>query len=89
MKYAAYCLLLRFPRSRPARALWIEIKPGGAPTLELWSRPARALWIEIPAVVALALLLMSRPARALWIEIGSDATLPSVYPVEAREGLVD
>ena len=53
------------------------------------SRPARALWIEIPEIVSVALLVMSRPARALWIEIGSDATLPSVYPVEAREGLVD
>ena len=35
------------PESRPARALWIEIryKEGGAG--KAGSRPARALWIEI------------------------------------------
>ena len=40
--------------SRPARALWIEIKIGLYPVVKLLgSRPARALWIEICRLVYL------------------------------------
>ena len=35
-------------RSRPARALWIEIASVRAVMAAHTSRPARALWIEIP-----------------------------------------
>ena len=33
--------------SRPARALWIEIRLSTLLTSTITSRPARALWIEI------------------------------------------
>ncbi len=34
-------------KSRPVRALWIEINQTTSKTDELKSRPVRALWIEI------------------------------------------
>ena len=76
-------------RSRPARALWIEIQDGTGLNNINTSRPARALWIEIQDGTGLNNINTSRPARALWIEIAvSIAPCPTIV-VEAREGLVD
>ena len=76
-------------RSRPARALWIEILGASCRPQRIASRPARALWIEIQDGTGLNNINTSRPARALWIEIAvSIAPCPTIV-VEAREGLVD
>ena len=76
--------------SRPARALWIEIKanipivagddcrgPRGPCGLKSRDYKARYLYKE------------SRPARALWIEIAFFTWMRKEKLVEAREGLVD
>ena len=77
-------------KSRPARALWIEIKKERKCNMAgKASRPARALWIEIVNVSWSIFLVASRPARALWIEIDTAVPHHPCPGVEAREGLVD
>ena len=57
-------------RSRPARALWIEISHEDIDFNNYTSRPARALWIEMAWYRVIGKGgEQSRPARALWIEI--------------------
>ena len=47
MKYAVLLPLRCVSKSRPVRALWIEIVLVVFPITGLESRPVRALWIEI------------------------------------------
>ena len=57
-------------KSRPARALWIEIKKERKCNMAgKASRPARALWIEMLPLRPPDWPYSSRPAGALWIEI--------------------
>ena len=56
-------------RSRPVRALWIEMKGGNEVSPKMGSRPVRALWIEIQLSRREFGERLSRPVRALWIEI--------------------
>ena len=77
-------------KSRPARALWIEIKKERKCNMAgKASRPARALWIEMLPLRPPDWPYSSRPARALWIEIWLCGGIWNTVLVEAREGLVD
>ena len=89
MKYELEGDRLQRIRSRPARALWIEIAEMGEYIPIEESRPARALWIEIVLKSFNRSISWSRPARALWIEIRDILGAVEQVDVEAREGLVD
>ena len=89
MKYELEGDRLQRIRSRPARALWIEIAEMGEYIPIEESRPARALWIEIVLKSFNRSISWSRPARALWIEILILIINFLHGMVEAREGLVD
>ena len=78
-------------KSRPARALWIEIiKVAASSAASSASRPARALWIEIILYTVHHPQKSGRgPRGPCGLKWSTPDSFEWCFDVEAREGLVD